>query len=120
MTKQCSLTFVLAHVLGVENPAPDYLPRLDINPEDRVHLKLNNQIPVHYIEIDLAAKTPKQDNDEENYDPEQQQQPEPVDPPPPNNNNLAQSTITTTSPKFNPGCIPSHTANTSMTTTVSR
>ena len=49
------------------------MSRLDINPEDRIHLKLNDQIPVHHIEIDLAAKTPKQDEDEENYDPDQQQ-----------------------------------------------
>ena len=65
--------FVLAHVPGVENPAADYLSRLDINPEDRIHLKLNDQISVHYIEIDLAAKTPKQDDDEEDYDFDQQQ-----------------------------------------------
>ena len=62
-----------AHVLGVENPAADYLSRLHIIPEDRIHLKLNDQIPVHHIEIDLAAKTPKQDEDEEDYDPDQQQ-----------------------------------------------
>ena len=69
--------FVLAHVPGVENPAADYLSRLDINPEDRIHLKLNDQIPVHYIEIDLAAKTPKQDDDEEDYDPDQPQNAKP-------------------------------------------
>ena len=69
--------FVLAHVPGVENPAADYLSRLDINPEDRIHLKLNDQIPVHYIEIDLAAKTPKQDDDEEDYDPDQPQDAKP-------------------------------------------
>ena len=34
---------------------------------------MNYQIPVHHIEIDLAAKTPKQDEDEEDYDPDQQQ-----------------------------------------------
>ena len=61
--------FVLAHVPGVENPAADYLSRLDTNPEDRIHLKMNDQIPVHHIEIDLAAKTPKQ----EDYDPDKQQ-----------------------------------------------
>ena len=72
--------FVLAHVPGVENPAADYLSRLDINPEDRIHLKLNDQIPVHYIEIDLAAKTPKQDDDEEDYDPDQPQHPRSADP----------------------------------------
>ena len=38
-----------------------------------IHLKLNDQIPVHHIEIDLAAKTPKQGDDEEDYDPDQQQ-----------------------------------------------
>ena len=73
--------FVLAHVPGVENPAADYLSRLDINPEDRIHLKLNDQIPVHYIEIDLAAKTPKQDDDEEDYDPDQPQHNTPADTP---------------------------------------
>ena len=57
------IDYVLAHVSGVENPAADYLYRLDINPEDRIHLKLNDQIPVQFIEIDLAAKTPKQDDD---------------------------------------------------------
>ena len=33
--------FVLAHVPGTENPAADYLSRLDIRPEERIHLKLN-------------------------------------------------------------------------------
>ena len=65
--------FVLAHVPGVENPAANYLSRLDINHEDRIHLKLNDHIPVHQIEIDLAAKTPKQGDDEEDYDSDQQQ-----------------------------------------------
>ena len=40
-------------------------------------MKLNDQIPVHYIEIDLAAKTPKQDDDEEDYDPDQPQDAKP-------------------------------------------
>ena len=31
--------FILAHVPGVENPASDYLFRLEIQPEERVHLK---------------------------------------------------------------------------------
>ena len=73
--------FVLAHVPGVENPAADYLSRLDINPDNRIHLKLNDQIPVHYIEIDSAAKTPKQDVDEEDYDPDQPQHNTPADTP---------------------------------------
>ena len=110
--------FALAHVPNVENPAADYLSRLDINSEDRIHLKLNDQTPVHYIEIDLTAKTPKQDDDEEDSDPEQQQQIETIEPQ--NSNNLVQTTITTTLPKCNPYCIPSCTTNTSMTTTVLR
>ena len=38
--------FILTHVPGVENPAADYLSRLDIRPEERVHLKLS--ILFHY------------------------------------------------------------------------
>ena len=59
--------FVLTHVPGVENPAADYLSRIDINPADRIHLKLHDEIPVFKVEIDLASKTPKQDDDEEEY-----------------------------------------------------
>ena len=62
--------FVLAHVPGVENPAVDYLSRIDINPADRIHLKLHDEIPVFKVEIDLASKTPKQDDDEEEYIPD--------------------------------------------------
>ena len=52
---------VLAHVRGTENPAADYLSRFDIRPEERIHLKLHDKIPVFHVEIDLASKTPKQD-----------------------------------------------------------
>ena len=45
-------TFLLAHVPGVENPAADYLSRLEIRPEDRVHLKLTDTIPIHRINRD--------------------------------------------------------------------
>ena len=55
--------FVLAHVPDVENPEADNLSRLDKNPRDRIHLKLNDEIPVYKVEIDLASKTPKQDDD---------------------------------------------------------
>ena len=63
--------FVLAHVPGVENPAADYLSRIDIHPKDRIHLKLHDEIPVFKVEIDLASKTPKQDDEEEEYIPEE-------------------------------------------------
>ena len=56
--------FILAHVPGVENPAADYFSRLEIRPEERVHLKLTDSIPVHQIEIEIASKTPKQEEDE--------------------------------------------------------
>ena len=63
--------FVLAHVPGAENPAADYLSRIDIHPKDRIHVKLHDEIPVFKVEIDLASKTPKQDDEEEEYIPEE-------------------------------------------------
>ena len=62
--------FFLAYVPGTENPAADYLSRLDIQPEERIHLKLHDEIPVFHVEIDLASKTPKQDEEEEKYIPD--------------------------------------------------
>ena len=61
--------FVLAHVHGVENLAADYLSIFDINPQDRIHLKLHDKIPVFKVEIDLASES-KQDDDEEEYIPD--------------------------------------------------
>ena len=61
--------FFLAHVPGVENPAADYLSRLKIRPEDRVHLKLTDTIPIHRIELDIASRKPKQEEDEPDYFP---------------------------------------------------
>ena len=63
--------FVLAHVPGVENPAADYLSRIDIHPKDRIHLKLHDEIPANEVEFDLASKTPKQDDEEEEYIPDE-------------------------------------------------
>ena len=59
--------FILAHVPGVENPAADYLSRLEIRREERVHLKLTDSIPVNHIEIEIGSKTPKQEEDEPDY-----------------------------------------------------
>ena len=61
--------FIVAHVPGVENPAADYLSRLEVRPEDRVHLKLTDTIPIHRIEVDIASRTPKQEEDEPDYFP---------------------------------------------------
>ena len=63
--------FVLAHVPGVENPAADYLSRIDIHPKDRIHLKLHDEIPVFKVEVDLASKTPQQEDEEEEYIPDE-------------------------------------------------
>ena len=68
--------FILAHVPGVENPAADYLSRLDIKPQDRIHLKLHDTIPVQHIEVDLASQTPKQDEEEDDYDSDAQPVPD--------------------------------------------
>ena len=42
---------------------------MEIRPEERVHLKLVDSIPVHHIEIEIASKTPKQEEDEPDYFP---------------------------------------------------
>ena len=57
--------FILAHVPGVEKLAADYLSRLEIRLEERVHLKLTDSTP----EIDIASKTPKQEEDEPDHFP---------------------------------------------------
>ena len=62
--------FVLAYVPGTGNPATDYLSQLEIRPEERMHLKLNDEFPVYHFEIDLSSKTPKQDEDEEYFIPD--------------------------------------------------
>ena len=40
--QELQFDFVLAHVPNVENPAANYLSRLDIKPEERIQLKLND------------------------------------------------------------------------------
>ena len=40
---------------------------LEIRPEERVHLKLTDSIPVHHKEIKIASKTPKQEDVEPDY-----------------------------------------------------
>ena len=42
---------------------------MEIQPEERFHLKLTDSIPVHHIEIEIASKTPKQEEDEPDYFP---------------------------------------------------
>ena len=61
--------FVLAYNLGVVNSAGGYLSRLENRPDDRKHLKITHSIPVFQVEIDVASKTPKQEEDETDYYP---------------------------------------------------
>ena len=70
--------FVLADVPVVENPAADYRSRLNINPKDRIHLKLHDEIPVFKVEMYLASKTPGQDDDEEEYIPDETNVPDAI------------------------------------------
>ena len=53
----CDQAYQFDFVLAV-----DYLSRIDINPQNGIHLKLHDEIPVFKVEIDLASKTPKQKN----------------------------------------------------------
>ena len=66
------INFILAHVPGTGNPAAEFLSHLDINLQHRFRLKFTDSIPVYRIDIDLAAKTPKQDESEMDWEPEQE------------------------------------------------
>ena len=52
------------------DPTTQDLLQLDTRPEERIHLKLHDEIPVFHVEIDLASKTPKQYDEEEDYTPD--------------------------------------------------
>ena len=60
---------MLALIPCAENPAADYLSRLEVQPEDRLHLKVTDSLPVFHVEIDIASKTPKQEEDKTDYHP---------------------------------------------------
>ena len=62
-------SFPLVYVAGVENPAADHLSHIGIRPENRIHLKKKDCIPVFEVEINIASKTPKQQEDETDYYP---------------------------------------------------
>ena len=42
---------------------------LEIRPDDRIHLKLTDTVPVFHVEIDIASKTPKQGEHQTDYYP---------------------------------------------------
>ena len=53
-----SINFVLGHILGKTNAAEDYLSGINVSPDTKLKLKLNNRIPVHEIETQFLANTP--------------------------------------------------------------
>ena len=59
--------FVLALVPAHENPAANNLSRLEVGPEDRIQLELTDSIRVFKVEVDIASKTPKQEEDVTDY-----------------------------------------------------
>ena len=67
ITLHFTIFFVLAHVPGVENPSSDYQSRLQIQLGDGIHSKLTQSIPVFHWQIDIASKTPKQEDETDYY-----------------------------------------------------
>ena len=59
--------FVLAHFLGSQNTAADYMSRLEVRPEERKHLKITVSNPVFQIEVGIASETLKQQEDDIDY-----------------------------------------------------
>ena len=59
--------FKLAHEPFIENPAADYLSHLDRSPTDKLYLELTDSGPIHRIQMDVASKTPKRDENEEGF-----------------------------------------------------
>ena len=53
-----SFNFVLGHIPGKANAAADYLSRVHINPPTKMKMKLEDQIPLHKIQIDVLSNTP--------------------------------------------------------------
>ena len=64
-----SVQFHTLECLCINNPAADYLSRLDLAPTDRIRLKLTDSILIQHIEVDLASQTPKQNDNDEDYHP---------------------------------------------------
>ena len=53
-----SFNFVIGHITGKANAAADYLFRVHINPAIKMKMKLEDQIPLHKIRIDVLSNTP--------------------------------------------------------------
>ena len=53
-----SFPFEIGHIPGTANPAADYLSRLELEPGQKMELKMKDSIPMHRIELDIVAQTP--------------------------------------------------------------
>ena len=47
--------FHITHVAGTQNTAADFLSRIDLNPKERVELKLRNDITIRPIQVNLQS-----------------------------------------------------------------
>ena len=54
---ECMLqfNFHIMHVAGTQNTAADFLSRIDLNPKKRVELKINNDITIQPIQVNLQS-----------------------------------------------------------------
>ena len=43
------------HVAGTQNTAADFLSRIDLNPKERVELKIRNDITIQPIQVNLQS-----------------------------------------------------------------
>ena len=53
-----SFNFVLGHIPGKANAAADFVSRVHINLATKMKMKLEGQIPLHKIQIDVLSNTP--------------------------------------------------------------
>ena len=58
LDKLMAFPFELGHIPGLANPAADFLSRLQLNPSEKLTLRMKDSIPIHRIELDIAAQTP--------------------------------------------------------------
>ena len=47
--------FHIMHVAGTQNTAADFLSRIDLNPKERVELKIRNDITIRPIQVNLQS-----------------------------------------------------------------
>ncbi len=53
-----SFNFILGHIPGKANAAADFLSRLQIDPSQKITLKVKSSIPTYNVEMDICAQSP--------------------------------------------------------------